>query len=205
MKFFLLAAAALIVAAPVAALPVIADASFESLQLGGGGFLYTPGGTPWTFLSGSGLNSNGGPFHAGAAPDGNQVAFLQDGGGTSRISQTLTGFTIGRSYSFSFFAAQRPGYAVNPITVAFDGMDLGTFVPQSTSFEQVTTASFAATSMSGLLSFRGFAAPGDNNSVFDNVSINESAVPEPGMLALLGLGALGIGVSRRRHRLVATS
>ena len=36
-------------------------------------------------------------------------------------------------------------------------------------------------------------------AILDNIAINANAVPEPGMIGLLGLGLLGLGVARRRR------
>jgi hypothetical protein len=37
--------------------------------------------------------------------------------------------------------------------------------------------------------------------IIDNVAVRSASVPEPGALALLGLGLLGMGLSRRRKKL----
>src|SRR5262249_376212 len=66
---------------------VIGDPSFESPNVGTGSFFdfqYDPSGSPWTFAGGAGVAGNGSGFTVGNpdAPEGTQVAFLQDSAGS---------------------------------------------------------------------------------------------------------------------------
>ena len=69
-----------------------------------------------------------------AAPDGDQVAFLQDYAGVNgSISQSLSGLVAGHHYDVRFMLAARPmSGSQTPITVSFNGVVLGTFNPAST-------------------------------------------------------------------------
>src|SRR6185295_4362272 len=72
-------------------------------------YQYNPIGAAWTFAGPSGVSANGSGFTSGNpnAPEGVQVAFLQ---GTGSISQSISGFHAGVSYTVVFAAAQRGNY-----------------------------------------------------------------------------------------------
>ncbi len=156
----------------------VSDFSFESLALAAGSFQYNPTGSPWTFSGNAGIESNGSAWSAANAPDGTQAAFLQTGtsGAAGQISQTVT-LNPG-IYSISFWAAQRPGYAVNPIQVQVDGQNVGSPIsPTSTSWGQYQTVSFTITSAGSHTIALVSTTPnnGDNDSFIDEVSLS----PEP--------------------------
>ena len=83
----------------------IGDPGFEQVVVGAGNFQYDPTGSPWAFSGGSGISGNNSGFTSGnpPAPQGVQVAFLQE---TGSFSQTVTGWAAG-SYVLTFDAAQR--------------------------------------------------------------------------------------------------
>ena len=92
------------VAVAQAGAPTVGDAGFEPPSVGPSGswgsFAYDPTGTAWSFAGGAGIAANGSGFTAGnpPAPEGSQVAFLQE---TGSFSQTVTGWATG-SYTLTF-------------------------------------------------------------------------------------------------------
>ena len=91
-----------------AAAPTPGDAGFESPSVGSGSFQYDPTGTAWAFTGSAGVSGNGSGFTAGnpAAPEGTQVAFLQETGVVQPVGRRL-----GRGHlPVSFDAAQRGNY-----------------------------------------------------------------------------------------------
>jgi YD repeat-containing protein len=139
---------------------IVADGSFESPPQNGG-YTYDPVVSGATFTGGAGVAGNGSAWNFAAAPDGSQVAFIS-GAPTAHgsIALSVTGLTPGATYSVRFYMTQRAGYDPNPVVVSFNGTALGTFTPASTSFTQVTTASFVASGTSGMLNFEGTSTAG---------------------------------------------
>src|SRR5262249_42604786 len=86
------------------------DRGFEAPAVGSGAFAYNPSGSPWTFSGTSGVSGNGSAFTSGNpnAPEGSQVAFLQE---TGAIGQTLN--LAAGAYTLSFQAAQRGNQSSN--------------------------------------------------------------------------------------------
>jgi hypothetical protein len=218
---------------PSSAGVIIANAGFETPNLGSN-FQYDPTGpgVGWTFTARSGIAANGSGFGvdgpglggggSGApAPEGTQVGFLQQGeqGVEAEISQSLSGFSAGDTYSFTFLAAQRPTSERNTdpinlfpqtIEVLLDSTPLGTFTPDSTSYTSFTTSSFTITDdLSHTLSFigtnaawiaAGMPASGSDNTAFiDSVSL--SSVPEPASIVMGSMATvvgLSLAIGRRR-------
>src|SRR5262249_53351125 len=95
-------------------------------------FAYNPSGSAWTYSNSSGVAGNKSGFTGGNpnAPQGTQVAFLQEYG---TISQRVN-FSAG-TYTLSFYAAQRAGQASSQtFEVLVDGTVVGTFTPNDTSY-----------------------------------------------------------------------
>ena len=184
--------------------------SFEGPSQGGG---YSYGGSdaagaafspslPNPDYNGSGIQANGSGFGFQAAPDGVQTAFIQ---GQGSFTETVAGLTAGNIYTLSFYAAQRPGYAVAPFTVSYTPFTdtdplLLTATPSSTDFTKFSTT--FTSQGGGFITFAGLnnGAPGNDLNVgIDAVSIATGAVPEPSTWAmmLLGFGGLAFFAYRR--------
>ncbi len=70
---------------------ILQDTGFETPLLIPSGlytYQYNPTGSPWVFLGGSGITASN-TYWGATAPEGNQVAFLQFGNGTTDINRLL--------------------------------------------------------------------------------------------------------------------
>jgi len=151
--------------------PRVANAGFERPALGYGNYQYSPTSASWTFSHGAGITANGSVFTSSNpnAPQGTQVAFLQN---TGLMSQTIN-FAAG-SYQISFYAAQRKknNASVEDFQILVDGQVIGTFTPSSFKYKQYSTASFAVTTGSHVLTFQGLDSKGgENTALIDIVHI----------------------------------
>jgi hypothetical protein len=142
----------------------------------GGGF-EAPGAATYvyrptaSFAGASGLAANDSAWHFNAAPEGNQVAFLQAPGATAAsVSLQVTGMSPGKAYAVSFLLSARPGYLGNPVTVALNGLPIGTFDPPTAAFTPATTAAFTAPASSATLTFTGFVADYNMVTAIDKVT-----------------------------------
>jgi hypothetical protein len=149
------------------------DPGFETPNVGTGSrpnFVYDPSGAPWLYSNTSGVAGNGSGFtgHNPNAPQGTQVAFLQDYG---TISQVVN-FTVG-TYAISFYAAQRADQASSQkFEVEVDGKVVGTFTPSSTSYSLFTTSTFMVTAGTHTVEFIGLdPSGGDTTALIDKASI----------------------------------
>ena len=151
--------------------PVVGDAGFESASAGNAGYAYGPAGSPWTFTNspgngGSGVSANNSAFTSSNpnAPQGSQVAFLQD---TGSITQSVAGWAAG-NYSLSFDAAQRANYGTSreDFQVLIDGNVVATFKPTSTSYQAYTTSTFTVTAGTHVIMFLGLDSAGGDNTIF---------------------------------------
>jgi YD repeat-containing protein len=151
--------------------PTVAGGGFETPALAAT-YAYRPAGTPAVFAYNSGVAGNGSLWGFAAAPEGSQVAFIQTIDAPATISLPVSGLVAGTRYVAAFRLAARPGFPSNPVTVAFNGIPLGTFSPASTSFAMVTSAAFTASGSSGTLSFTGANNAGDTSTGLDKVTVS---------------------------------
>ena len=108
-------------------------------------YVVAPASTPWQFTGIAGVSSNSSAFTAGDpnAPNGAQVAFIQD---NASISQTVT--LDAGVYNLSMLAAQRINYQTQQqaIEVLIDGAEVGLIVPNSpVTANNVTYTTYYAT------------------------------------------------------------
>ena len=145
---------------------------------------------------------------ATSSPNGGNFVALDSDFGQGAISQTVTGLTIGdqETITFEFAGAQQHGYdgaSTDQLAVSLGGQTLYSTVLSDPShgFTGWTTESltFTATSTSEVLSFFAIGTPNNVPSfaLLDGVSIAQT--PEPGSLALLSTGLIGIGGLVRRR------
>ncbi|MHC5539758.1 hypothetical protein ACYOEI_16185, partial [Singulisphaera rosea] len=156
---------------------VVSDAGFDQPSVGTGNFQYNPTGTPWTFLGHSGVSANNSAFTNGnpPAPEGDQVAFLQD---TGTITQTTTTLAAG-IYQLRFQAAQRANAGSRQdFQVLIDGVVVADKVtPTGGSYQTVTTAALHLAAGTHVITFKGLDdAGGDNTAFLDDVAL---IVPAP--------------------------
>ena len=101
----------------------VSNYSFEVHDvLTNGSYQYKPTGASWSFPSGSGINSNTGPFYTPVAPDGVAGGFIQ---GSGVISQSVNVVTDGY-YNVSFMGVGRGGtLGPDGLVVQVDSVTVG--------------------------------------------------------------------------------
>jgi hypothetical protein len=140
---------------------------FEAPAVGSGpsAYRYNPTGSPWTFTGTAGVAGNGSDLTAGNpdAPEGSQVAFLENNGSISQV----TNFAWG-TYVLSFLAAQRANGndSYQTFQVQIDGVVVGTFTPVDTNYSPYTTARFTVTAGHHTIRFVGLGPDGEDNTAF---------------------------------------
>jgi PEP-CTERM motif len=177
----------------------LVNAGFESVLTSN--YTYYTGRTVggWAFAGQSGITAESETAFRMANADGNQAAFIQ--GNTGAISQA---FDFGGGYvSIDFLAEGRRFYGGNAVNVFIDDLQL-TFGGLNY-FKPTTLTTFTAYRSDALLLGAGrhtlrFVGTGaqDAATFVDSVSVN--AVPEPGSIALMGLGIAALAISRRKRK-----
>lgn len=180
---------------------LVVNGSFEDTVVGNGSWVNVLTLNGWTVSAGPGTgfelrnNAVGTAFHG--------ANFIElDTTGNSTISQSFSSLLAGGSYSLSFAYSPRINQpaSTNGIEVLWNGVQLGGTLTAAGGASHVWTQhQFNLTAVAGVntLSFRSVGSSDSLGGSLDAVSLT-SAVPEPGSLALMLAGLIGVVALKRR-------
>lgn len=154
--------------------------------------------------------NNGAANGLQASPVGGNFVASDGAFGVAPLSQTVNGLTAGQQYNVSFYwaGAQQSGFSGGTTEqwhVSLGNQTQSTAVKSNASHGftgwQKETFTFTATSASEVLSFLAAGTPNGVPpfSLIDGVSMT-SAVPEPEVLGMMGLGLGLVGFAARRRK-----
>lgn len=212
-KIALLIVAAVSAMTANAGLLTVVNPGFDANVLADGTFTCngTIGFIGWnSFNSGCGtglLNPDSSQYPGGVAPSQNNVAYHN---GPAGFWQALIDtYQAGNTYTFGLLVGQRldvgfGGYIIELRSGSGTGPLLasttnaaspgpGTFLPTSVSY--TVGSGDAAIGQQIAVVFRGIGV----QTIFDNVTVDSSGVPEPGTYAMVGAGAL-LALLRHKRR-----
>ena len=181
------------------AVPIVANGGFDDFGLAPATFQYNPldPSVAWSFTGGGGISRNGSAFQSlnPNAVEGQQIGFIQ---GAGSISQVITGFEVGATYSFRWLEQSRSGAGSNDLDVLIDGVSIfGSHIVSDVNFTEQTSNPFIANSSSLTLSFVSTNPLGGDRTVFIDDSFfnfvaEAPSVPEPSSMVLMGLAFSGL-------------
>ena len=116
--------------------------------------------------------------------------------------------TLGTTYDLSFWVGNAydpaPGVfgTTSTVQLLINGSGAVSFTntmntPNVLNWEMFTTTFVAGAGPTTLLGFYNLDPPTDNSNGLDSIVLTEEPIPEPGTLTLLGLGIIGLGLTRR--------
>jgi hypothetical protein len=140
----------------------LGQCGFELPALPAASFDYGAG-SGWTFVGASGISTDRSGFTGPqSAPEGAQVAFIQDIGS---FSQSIDGFVSG-SYTLTFEAAQRSNFGGRQdFAVRLDDVVVGVFEPVGYRYREMRVT-FVASAGTHTLEFIGIDTVGGDNTAF---------------------------------------